>query len=835
MIIRRINITNFGKLKNFSLDLGSDINVIFGENESGKSTLMSFVHMMFYAPHTRSSDISLNLRKKYEPWDGSPSGGSLEFEHGGRKYRLEKVFGKTARTDKTMLMDLLSGEDLTPADSTTIGRDFFGMGEEAFQRSLFIGQAKSLIEKSSTDGSEIINRLQNLVSSGDEEQSYPVVSENLSKAYQTFHALRGRKGLVDQISDEITSLEEAKLLAAEDEKEKEVLLDDYRLLEEEKTGLTASLATLDAAIKTAEKNLELLQANEILKLDKEVKTLAEQIESLSAELTKDDKLLTLDDLSVMKEVLTDLSKSETLAEERKTGLEKIEADLKAAREGIAKLPDAAELAKISQEQTGLEEAGQKLNDLKYRDITLASDITEAENRLRDSRALSGKGKIHKILSLILFVAAFAGLALGYFTDNLLYGVIGTGALALVALILLLLAPRRSSGDGATGDDLKTLENQVTSLKDEREQVLGEIKKLSEVSGKSKEAMDAFISKYELAGHHEISHLSYRLKSLQDKQGSLEEDLERQKNEAEKLQKKQAENHDFIFRNHVAYFEGMSSGQAQGFLDKLRDKVNQLAFEKTKLEERKNRLKRLLGGRSLEEIKVPSESELDETAPEKQSEVSLKELLVGKRNKKDELQKQINDLDSRLLAIRKDMEHKFKDRPEMSALEEDLYDARTRLKEATRLASSVKLAQKIMEESFEHMQSSFAPIVNSKTGHIFSALTKGAYKDLSVSKDFDVLVKDVRADKMANWEYLSAGAADQLYFSLRMAISEIFSEDLGGLPIFLDDPFVQYDDERRFAALNFLREYSKEKNSQIILFTCHKAVLDLCRDFKIVKI
>ena len=81
MKIDSINIESFGGLKNFRLDFCDGMNIIYGDNEAGKSTIMAFIEMMFYVrrAHEKSSDISKSLRKKYTAWDGSAMCGELEF------------------------------------------------------------------------------------------------------------------------------------------------------------------------------------------------------------------------------------------------------------------------------------------------------------------------------------------------------------------------------------------------------------------------------------------------------------------------------------------------------------------------------------------------------------------------------------------------------------------------------------------------------------------------------------------------------------------------------------------------------------------------------------
>ena len=65
------------------------------------------------------------------------------------------------------------------------------------------------------------------------------------------------------------------------------------------------------------------------------------------------------------------------------------------------------------------------------------------------------------------------------------------------------------------------------------------------------------------------------------------------------------------------------------------------------------------------------------------------------------------------------------------------------------------------------------------------------------------------------EKLSTGTIDQLYLSLRLSIIKELSEET--IPIFLDESFAYYDDERLLNILKFLND--EFSNIQIIIFTC----------------
>ncbi len=69
MFIKKIQINNFGKLKNKEIEFKSGINVIYGENESGKSTLLDFISSMFYGINKNKNGKEISNYDKYLPWN----------------------------------------------------------------------------------------------------------------------------------------------------------------------------------------------------------------------------------------------------------------------------------------------------------------------------------------------------------------------------------------------------------------------------------------------------------------------------------------------------------------------------------------------------------------------------------------------------------------------------------------------------------------------------------------------------------------------------------------------------------------------------------------------
>lgn len=149
MKIKKIQIAAFGKLINFSLDLSDGFNVLYGVNESGKSTLMNFVQTMFYGftSNARKNNIADNDREHYRPWHSQMYGGTILFEHKNRIYSLERNFGLTKAKDSTRLVFDATGKEVKLSSPDEPGFELFGMGKTEFLNTVFVNQMSSVINE----------------------------------------------------------------------------------------------------------------------------------------------------------------------------------------------------------------------------------------------------------------------------------------------------------------------------------------------------------------------------------------------------------------------------------------------------------------------------------------------------------------------------------------------------------------------------------------------------------------------------------------------------------------------------------------------------------------
>ena len=237
MRIQKIKIHSFGKLKDFSLSFEDGMNVLFGENEAGKSTVLAFIKAMLYGFSGSKRSISENERLKYMPWDGSKMGGELYFESARTKHGcIRRTFGKTARGDTCKVFDDMTGEELPLADA---GEGILEMNADTFCKTAFVKQLGSGISGKADD--EIAKKMMNLEQSADEEVSYSRTKDCLLAQKRTLKTI-GNRGKIPVLESELIQLQEEAAKAQRREQKSLELLQTQNRLTAEKEELEQKLA-----------------------------------------------------------------------------------------------------------------------------------------------------------------------------------------------------------------------------------------------------------------------------------------------------------------------------------------------------------------------------------------------------------------------------------------------------------------------------------------------------------------------------------------------------------------------------------------------------------------
>ncbi len=252
-VINKLEITAFGKFKNFTLNLNDGRNDFCAHNEWGKSTLTDFIVFMLYGfKKTEKKSLALqdNFLKKYLPWsDEGYIGGALELTKHGRRFRIER---KTLESGRTRLSVLDSaGNEMSVLEP---GKEFFGVDADTFLRSFLVRQTDIAFE--GTTGIE--TALKNLVTTGDEDSSFDTAIEILNKKKNEYQHGNRRSGRIfelpklitenrlklSSVTADITRLENDVMSA----KDTESQLEKYQRLEKDLIGKKDIARGNDAAL-----------------------------------------------------------------------------------------------------------------------------------------------------------------------------------------------------------------------------------------------------------------------------------------------------------------------------------------------------------------------------------------------------------------------------------------------------------------------------------------------------------------------------------------------------------------------------------------------------------
>ena len=198
MRLLELHIDGFGKFHDRTISFNNGINIIYGKNEAGKSTLHTFIRgMLFGIERGRGRAAKNDLYTKYEPWENSGTyEGWLRLEKDGTIYRIERRFRKENKSLKIINETKGREEDATPAFVSSL---LDGLTETMYNNTISIGQLKSATE----DGmvTELKNYIANMNTTGN-------ISLNITKATAF---LRNQKrsleaGLIPEASREFTAL-----------------------------------------------------------------------------------------------------------------------------------------------------------------------------------------------------------------------------------------------------------------------------------------------------------------------------------------------------------------------------------------------------------------------------------------------------------------------------------------------------------------------------------------------------------------------------------------------------------------------------------------------------
>lgn len=151
MEINKIKINSYGKLKEKEIDLNNGINIIYGKNEAGKSTLLKFIINTFYGISKNKKGKEYSDFERYTPWIGDDFSGKIEYELNNNKYQVYRNFKKkNPQIFNEYMEDISKDFNIDKNKGNQFFYDQTGVDEELFLSTLVVGQTETRLRKTRT-------------------------------------------------------------------------------------------------------------------------------------------------------------------------------------------------------------------------------------------------------------------------------------------------------------------------------------------------------------------------------------------------------------------------------------------------------------------------------------------------------------------------------------------------------------------------------------------------------------------------------------------------------------------------------------------------------------
>lgn len=826
MRLKHIKITRFGKLKDIDVELKDGINIIFGGNEAGKSTLINFLAVALYGSLASVKSGRETIRKRSLPFDGGNAAGVLEVLHDNEVCIIEKRLGSSRKDDSTRSYRKEDFGQLPWGQEP--GKDILGIGGGAFLKTLFIPQSGAAFSEERDEG--LVQRLANLIDTGDEDVSYTRAVEVIEDELKGIRNQR-RTGSLDSIFQKRTILAEQLSSSLRCKEEAEVHEERMKTLLDEREALRKEITELHLA-------KERLRLGSIREEYFRLKGMKSELESLKASSFE----------------LGSVPDDETLKE-----LEEAEIEISRQRDEhedvlLSSVEAERELAALSME---LESYGwfRSASDESLREmVSLDREIARLSERLRslspDSRemkAISGRrvdlkrllSDYERVLTILkpgtrgwVFILPFVSLSAALF---MLYRSEYPVALAMAVMcILSYAAGRRISSARRRKALLRSdiLEDEIIVLskelsldpvevlrakkaidmmpdEEEAKELLGRLSGLLErrdsvLAVSLSRDMDDFLNRYDHART-----LSAVEKEIASRRDSLTKET--------KIALESLESRSQVLLDGLERF-GYSGSLADAgvYLEYLRSQSIKKKNLATREEALNLSIRSLIGDKDEKEVMKELElidslgleagmtsEELDRRLKENAArEVTLTEAI-------GEASRSLSDASAGAMNL-------ISAEDELLSLEDEAASLEKREK-------SLKLALEVIRESYREFRKGYSPELDKRVSRIFREMT-GTDRSVGVSEFFSM--EYLEDGFKREGAFLSKGTYEQLYLALRLATCDMmFGENV--VPLIMDEPFVHYHKERLERALDYLSERSESR--QHIIFTCHEREIDYLKD------
>ena len=824
MKIEELYLAGFGRFSNKRIVLQDGLNLIFGENEAGKTTLQHFIVGMlygFFVPTARRKTYTEDYAH-YEPWNSDATyGGTLICSKDERRYRIQRVFQK--ERESVVIFDADTGEDISeqfPYDPVTRLRDpgptLCGVSRTVFCNTANVAQLEITPQGDFSTAWE--DQILSLTETADSSLSLQAVCSALDQKAEAIGSPKRRKSPYGQAAERLEQLEQER--------------SEAEAAAQSRVQLQRRVAELQETKNELEQQMEQAQQQKLSEQFAKAAAIRERIIEVERLLKGAEPY---EDPDQLQQKIGALQQAKQTLDREERGFLKWEGRLKEINQrylaqpirmqDIDVLDHCLNMARNSAFSAETEQLREQLQVKQQEFISIphigTSDAWEAlvEYESWNDEIEQGGLSAKWLVLLVGLLLVIISVVLGFQLDPFFYAGAAIGAVLMLCSIFLRSRSkeRREAEDEqqrileqyqmGSYEELKAHCETLQKREDQRIELMNEIQllalrlqKVSEENPQRKEALDHYAARFTRDPSAVWSvELEQQVKKARELCVEFAEMSEQRSEEYEKLE---------LHRREVSAMEqelqeqlellGVS-GVEEDDMQRLRERRKAIEQASTELELQQQLLKECLGNLTYEELQQKVQLAGRVSAQQVQSgefdyRSVLEELaqLQGKLSTMEQLQRPIGEI----------ME-------EQQALQDSC-------RQYQKTLDAIALAKERLQKVSGEIRKDLTPQLGERLSRITARLTDGKYTKVLLSRDLHIRLEEPKNHQLVPLTALSRGTMDLIYLAMRMELLQVLSTDTI-LPLLLDDSFVQLDDSRTSNLLNYL---VRNRQGQVLLLTCH---------------
>ena len=771
MKLIQANIIEFAAMHDRIFDFGAGMNIIEGNNESGKSTLLAFIRFMLYGFSGRATQNGEPCeRDKYLNWSSRRAAGTLTLEADGHIFRIEREghMSQTSRGESYIEkpVQIIDTETGTVAHKGSCpGELFLGMNAAVFSATCSVAQ----LSAQSINSAELGNAIENMLQSADESINVTKVCRRLDDARKELIYKNGRGGKIYDLRCEAESLE-TQLERAENNAKTIMELEAEALRCRQATAAAFSKQNkLSELWETSEAWLILGRFERAQELKGEIEQLDGQLSALRRDSFEGGFMPDADYASRLKALSGELSNAAAAA---------TDAELKLSRHKSIVTYDTQKAAVAEQ----LLHGGDSKSSIINRYLTLKKSVSNIQ--------------MFGLMAFICGAVAVAGGIISILTNPelIMLGIVlaSLGTVGIIAGAILL---------GSTKKKRAAVLAMLAELQIESD--LGE----TELARYIDDCFAAYTGKKNYISA--LSALTQVAEACAENVGRIIKAAHATLQKASMTPEPTPDATVAALRAAVLRSEEFISAQ-----DSLCRRIDSAHSEKARLDE--------------------SLSTYDEAfIRARAAKLDRKDAIGSDEHAelRERFASEVREAYDRQTAVERQIAYYEGQDTSPARISSRLELCRAEEKRLAQRAEALILAREAIESTSGKLRRGFTPTLRGEAGKLLSPLTSERYCELGISDDFALsLVADGWARSVS---YMSGGTRDAAYLALRLALTKLLCTKERP-PVLLDEALSQLDDNRASGLLKMLTEWCADGN-QCLLFTCHTRESSLASNFTHIKL